>query len=275
MTAPTAASPGAPAHTGSNATRYLGLVVAGGMALLVALALVISPSSVEQGDAVRIMYVHVPSATTMYYGFGLCGFASAMYLWKRTEFWDLLAGAAAEVGLVFCGLALATGAIWGRPTWGSYWQWDARLTSTLLLFVLFTGYLAVRALQMDTAVRAKRAAYVALFAMIDLPIVHYSVDWWRSLHQEPTLARADPTIDGMLLFTLMTGMVVFTLLFVWLVMHRFRVEFLARRHETQGLAQAIEARRAEGAEPRARSLDLIAAEASTAGSSTEGLEATT
>ena len=246
MTAiPPVDAPGAPAHTGSTATRYLGFVVAGGLALLVALGLFISPPSIEQGDATRIMYIHVPSATTMYYGFGLAGFASAMYLWKKTEFWDLLAGAAAEVGLVFCGLALATGSIWGKPTWGSYWQWDARLTSTLLLFVLFSGYLAVRALQMDTAVRAKRAAFVALFAMIDLPIVHYSVDWWRSLHQEPTLARRDPEIDGMLLFSLMTGMLVFALLFTWLLIHRFRVEFLARRHETKGLADAIATRRAE------------------------------
>lgn len=242
--------------TGSRFTRGLGLVVLAGLALQVFLSFVASPADVNQQDAVRIMYVHVPSVFAMYAGFVLAMVGSAMYLWKRTEFWDTLAGAAAEIGALFCGLVLVTGSIWGKPTWGSYWEWDARMTSTALLFVSYIGYLVIRRLRMDPQVRSKRAAVFGLFAFLNVPIVHYSVDWWneRSLHQDSTITRLDPQIDDEMLFTLMTSITVFALLFTWMLIHRFRLEFLISRAEVSGLATAIDARRAEAglaaAEPR-------------------------
>jgi heme exporter protein C len=147
--------------------------------------------------------------------------------------------------VIFTGLCLLTGSLWGRPSWGAYWVWDARLTSTALLFLLYIGYLTVRRLPADTDVRNRRSAYVALLAFVDVPIVHFSVSWWRSLHQDATITRIDPTIHGLMLFSLMLGFAVFSLLYAWLLIHRFRVAWLEDEVEEQGLEQAIEARRAE------------------------------
>jgi heme exporter protein C len=139
--------------------------------------------------------------------------------------------------------------LWGRPTWGVFWVWDARLTSTALLLLLFLGYLAVRRLPADPEVRSKRAAVVALVAMLDVPIVHYSVDWWRSVHQPATVSRLDPTIEGLMLFTLMLALVVYLLFYLWMVIHRFRLEYLREQVDERGLAHAISERRAEAARP--------------------------
>ncbi|MPY96156.1 MAG: hypothetical protein GEV08_24760 [Acidimicrobiia bacterium] len=237
----------APPHTGSRTTRVLGVVVLVGLALLLLLGLALSPADAVQGDVVRIMYLHVPSAITAYLAFGVTALGSGMYLWKRSQFWDLAAGASAEIGVVFTALTLLTGSLWGRPTWGVYWVWDARLTTTALLLVLFIGYLAVRNLPGERHVRAKRAAVAGLVAFVDVPLVHYSVEWWRSLHQPATLTRLDPTIEGLMLFTLMTGIVVFLALYAWLVIHRFRVEFLREQLESRGLDDALAERRAEAA----------------------------
>ena len=121
--------------------------------------------------------------------------------------WDTVAVSAAEVGLVFTGLTLLTGMVWGRPTWGVYWTWDARLTTFSLLFLLYLGYLVVRRLPADMEVRNRRSAFVALLAFVDVPIVYLSVSWWRGLHQEATLSLST-TISGLMLFTLVLGIVV-------------------------------------------------------------------
>jgi heme exporter protein C len=235
-----------PTSTGSPVTRVLGVAVVVGLVLLTLLGLWWSPADQVQGDAVRIMYVHVPAAITAYISFAVTALGSAMYLWRRTFFWDLLAGASAEIGVVFTALTLVTGMLWGRPTWGTYWEWDPRLTTTALLLVLFLGYLAVRSAAGERRVRAKRAAVAGLVAFVDVPLVHYSVEWWRSLHQGPTITRLDPTIDGLMLFTLMTGIVVYAGLYVWLVVHRFRVQHLEEELAERGLAEAISERRREG-----------------------------
>ncbi|MDZ7732300.1 MAG: cytochrome c biogenesis protein CcsA [Acidimicrobiia bacterium] len=153
------------------------------------------------------------------------------------------------MGVVFTSLALVTGMLWGRPTWGVFWVWDARLTSTALLLLLFLGYLAVRRLPADPHIRSRRAAVVALIAIIDVPIVHYSVDWWRSVHQPATISRLDPTIDGLMLFTLMTGIAVFLLFYLWMLVHRFRLEYLREQVAEHGLEHAIAERRAEAVTP--------------------------
>lgn len=241
-----------PDGTASRGSRVFGIVLAIALVVFLAFALVLSPadsgpdaSENAMGQLVRIMYVHVPVAIACYLAFLVTAVGSAMYLWKKTEGWDLLAAASAEVGVVFTGLTLATGSIWGRIAWGSWWEWDARLTSTLLLFVMYLGYLALRRAVLDPVVRAKRAAVVGLVAFVNVPIVHYSVDWWRSLHQTATISRFDPTIDGLKLFTLLFGMVVVQALYVWLMIHRFRLQYAEAQLEAKGLDVALAERRAE------------------------------
>lgn len=234
--------------TSSGATRVLGGLALAGLALLLGYALVWSPADVVQGDAVRIMYVHVPTAILAFAACGITTFASAMWLRRRSEGWWVLGGAAAEVGLVFTAACLVTGSIWGRPTWGTYWDWDPRLTSTALLFILLVGYLALRQVDNesgDAAQRGMRGAMVGLLLFPNVMIVHYSVDWWRSLHQKATITRLDPTIEGTMLFTLMLGIAAFSLLFAWLLIHRFRVGWLEERAAAGGIDQALTERRAE------------------------------
>jgi heme exporter protein C len=234
-----------PAHTGSRFSRVLGALVALGLGLVAVLGLVISPADEVQGDAVRIMYVHVPSAIVAYLAFGVTALGSALYLWRRSDFWDATAAASAEIGVVFTSLTLVTGMLWGKPTWGTYWEWDPRLTTTALLLILFLGYLAVRGIAAERKVRARRSAIAGLVAFVDVPLVHYSVDWWRSLHQKATITRLSPTISGIMLFTLMTGIFVFIGLYLWLLIHRFRVQYLEDELAEGGLAEAIAERRRE------------------------------
>jgi heme exporter protein C len=234
--------------TASGATRALGGLTLAGMALLLGYALVWSPADVVQKDSVRIMYVHVPTAIVAFSACGLTTVASAMWLRKRTEGWWVLGGASAEVGLVFTGATLVTGSIWGRPTWGTYWDWDPRITSTTLLFILLVGYLALRRVDNESGLAAQRglrAAVVGLLLFPNVVIVHYSVDWWRSLHQTATITRLDPSIEGTMLFTLMLGIAVFFLVFAWLLVHRFRVGWLEERAGATGLDAALLERRAE------------------------------
>jgi len=233
-----------PEHTGSQTTRILGALTLAGFAAVLLLALVVSPPDQVQGDAARLIYVHVPVAIVMNLAFAVTAIGSIMWLWKKSRWWDTAAASAAEVGVVFTGLTLLTGMIWGRPTWGVYWTWDARLTSSLLLFLMYLGYLVVRRLPADMEVRNRRSAWVALLAFIDVPIVYFSVEWWRSLHQSATLSL-NTTISGTMLFTLCVSIAMFITCFVWLLVHRFRVAWLQDEAEMSGLAAAIDERRAE------------------------------
>jgi heme exporter protein C len=238
----------APPTTASPATRVLGGLSLAGLGLLLAYALVWSPADRVQQDAVRLMYVHVPTALVAFTGCFLTSLAALGWLRRRSEGWWVLGGATAEVSLLFTGLCLFTGSVWGRPTWGTYWQWDPRLTSTTLLFVLLVGYLALRRLDDeagDGAQRGRRSAVVGLLLVPNVAVVHYSVDWWRSLHQPATISRLNPTISGEMLFTLMLGIAVFGLIFAWLVLHRFRVGWLESQVDRTGLDVALAERRAE------------------------------
>ena len=241
-----------PVGTASPVTRVLGGLSLAGLALLLAYAFVWSPADVTQHDAVRLMYVHVPSAIVAFAACLLTTLASAMWLRRRSTGWWVLGGATAEVGAVFTGITLVTGSIWGRPTWGTFWQWDPRITSTTLLGILLVGFLALRRIDDETgdaSQRGVRAAIVGLLLFPNVVIVHYSVDWWRSLHQPATITRLDPTIEGTMLFTLMLGIVVFGLVFAWLLVHRFRLGWLDDRVGASGLDQALVDRRAEGGVP--------------------------
>jgi len=238
--------------TGTKATRALGIVCLAGTALLGFLGLVGTPEDEVQRDTVRILYIHAPAAWVAYLAFGVTALASVLYLWKRTRSltWDRLAGASAEIGVLFTAVTLATGMIWGHLSWGVYWTWDARLTTTALLFVLFLGYLALRRMPAEPEVRAKRAAILGIIAFIDVPIVHQSVEWWRTLHQDATVLRRDlqVQIEGIMLFTLFLGFVVFTLIYAWLLLHRTRIAVMEDALDEHGLELALEERRAEGVE---------------------------
>lgn len=243
-----------PDGTSSRGSRIFGFVLAPAVLTFLAVALFISPpdsgpdaSENSMGELVRIMYVHVPVAVACYLAFFVTAAASVMYLIRKTEGWDTLAAASAEVGVVFTVLTLATGSIWGHIAWGTWWEWDPRLTSTLLMLIVYVGYLALRRAVIDPVVRAKRAAVVGLVAFANVPIVHYSVDWWRGIHQPATISRLDPTIDGMKLFALMFGMFVAMAVYTWLMIHRFRLQFAENRLEARGLDVALTERRAEAA----------------------------
>ncbi|HUQ63197.1 MAG TPA: cytochrome c biogenesis protein CcsA [Acidimicrobiales bacterium] len=225
------------------------------LGLTVWLALFVSPADVNQKDAVRLLYLHVPTAwIAMYVSFGVTTVASVLWLWKRTRSpkWDLLAGASAEIGVLFIGLTLIIGSIWGKTTWGVWWTWDARLTLTAVLLVLYLGYLAVRRAPAATEVRAKRAAFVALAAAVDIPIVHFAVEWWRTLHQPASILDdrrlLDPQIHGSMGTTLWVGVLAFTLLYSWLLLKRYRLAQMEQQIEDARLDEAIAERRAEAEE---------------------------
>ncbi len=243
-TAPTVGND--PAGTGSRGTRVLGAFIAAGIPTLLLFAFALSPEDDSMRDAVRLLYIHVPVAILTYVAFGLTAVASAGYLWKRTRWWDTLAHASAEIGVVFCGLTLVTGSIWGRPTWNTWWEWgDVRLVTTLVLFLVFVGYLAFRRVPADPEVRARRAAVLGIIGAINIPIVNRSVEWWENstLHQRSSLT--DGNLEDLTLFTWFLGTVVLGAAFLWLLVHRFRLAWLEDEVERQGLASALDERRAE------------------------------
>ena len=236
--------------TGTRATRVVGVVTILVMAWVVVSGLIFTPQDVVQGESVRIMYVHVPSAWIAYLAFIVTAVASAGWLFgkKHSMGFDRFAGASAEVGVMFMAITLITGSLWGRLTWGEFWQWDPRLTTTAFLFVTYLGYLAVRRLEGSKEQRARRSAVVAMLAVLEIPLVHFSVVLWRSLHQGAIVLNpsGDVKMDGLMLFTLFGGVVGFTLVFVWLVLHRQRTMLLVDIANSQGLDAAIATRRAEG-----------------------------
>jgi len=219
------------------------------LAVLVLYGLVISPTDAVQGDAARLIYVHVPAAWSAYLAFGVTTLASILYLVPKTRnlVWDRIAGASAELGVIFCGLTLFLGSVWGRPVWGIWWTWDARITTTAVLFFLYLGYLALRRVPGAIETRAKRVAIVAIIASIDIPIVHFSVTWWRTLHQEGTIFNPElnAKITGVMAFTLWFGVLAFTLLYFTLLRARTRLLALEAVLEDRALDVAIAVRRDE------------------------------
>ena len=237
----------APAHTGSRTTRVLGVITLVAVALWAFLGLYATPPDVVQGEAVRLIYVHVPVVMTAFLAAFITSVASAVWLWKRSQWWDLVASSSAELSAVFTAATLLTGAIWGGAAWGTFWVWDARLTSTAMLMLLLLGYLALRGAPGSPESQARRAAIVGLLLVPNVMIVRQSVDWWRSLHQPATINLLGNTqIRGVMLFTFVFGLAVMALVWLWLMIHRFRVGWLEHQIESSDLAEAITQRRAEG-----------------------------
>ena len=194
-----------------------------------------APPDRVQGNLQRLMYVHVPAAWLAFLAFGLTLLGSAGWLWRREDRYDLLAAASAEVGVFFTGLAIVLGSIWGKPVWGVWWTWDPRLITTALLFFVYLGYLALRRATLDPALRARRSAVFGVVAFVQVPIVHLSVLWWRSLHQPPTVLRpGDPTIDHVMLAALLLNLVAFTALFAMLLRSRIRLAAAEEELELAG-----------------------------------------
>ncbi|NJD27145.1 MAG: cytochrome C biogenesis protein [Chloroflexi bacterium] len=183
------------------------------------------PADAAQGDVQRIMYVHVPSAWLAYLAFFVTLAAGLLFLRRQDLRFDRVAVASAEIGLVLTGLTIATGAIWGKATWGKWWDWDPRLTTTAILFVIYAGYLLLRQSIVDRRRRARLAAVFGTVAFLNVPIVHFSVLWWRGLHQPPTVIRpGDPTIDHLLLAELLASVASFTLVYLWVLRRRVDLE---------------------------------------------------
>lgn len=192
---------------------------------VVAVGLFVVPPDRLQGQVQRIMYVHVPSAWIAYLAFLITFAASVRYLWRRDLGADRLAASSAEVGLVFTAVAIVTGAIWGKATWGVWWDWDPRLTTTALLLVIYAGYILIRGSIVDRVRRARAGAVIGIVGFANVPIVHFSVLWWRSLHQPPTIIQpGDPTIDHLLLVELLASVLAVTMLFLYLLNRRLELE---------------------------------------------------
>ncbi len=205
-----------------GALTVLGLL---GLVAVYILALAYTPTEVRQGLAQKIFYVHAPAAWAALMAFSLVGIVSGLYLWLRDERLDRFAASSAEVGLVFSVIMLTTGPIWGKPVWGTWWTWDARLTLTLFLFFLFVGYLALRAALEDPGERGRFAAVVGLLGLVLVPFVHLSVYLFRTLHPQPVLVKPSaPSMPPEMLRTLLISFGVFTLLYLGFVMVRYGLQ---------------------------------------------------
>lgn len=198
--------------------------------------LVLAPADYQQGEAFRIVYVHAPSAWLSMFVYGTMAVAAAIGLVWRIKLAHAVAAAAAPVGASFTFLALATGSIWGKPMWGTWWVWDARLTSELLLLFLYAGVMALRA-SIDDRDRADRASgLLAIVGVVNLPIIHYSVYWWNTLHQGSTLTKlGKPSMSGDMLWPLLTMFLAFSLYFGAVLLVRLRAEILLRERDATWL----------------------------------------
>jgi heme exporter protein C len=198
----------------------------------------ISPPDRDMGHLQKIMYVHVPAAWNAFIAFFIVFVASIAYLWKKDERHDLLAASAAEVGAVLTALTLILGSIWGRPTWGVWWTWDARLTSTAVLLLIFVGYLALRAFTEDHERRARWSAAVGILGALNVPIVYMSVRWWRTLHQ---VQSSPSTVDPEYTWGLRVNAIAFLIVLIYFVHTRYKAARVEREAERRMDAAALAA----------------------------------
>lgn len=207
----------------------LALVLVAGVYVM---ALKYTPTEVRQGLAQKIFYIHVPAAWSALLAFSLVGIASALYLWLKDQRLDLFAESSAEVGIAFAVVMLTTGPIWGKPVWGTWWTWDARLTLTLFLFFLFLGYMALRAALSDRSERARFSAVVGILGLILVPFIHVSVYLFRTLHPAPIVLKpSKPSLPPEMLQTFLYSFAATTLLYIGFVTTRYGLALVARQRE--------------------------------------------
>lgn len=200
-----------------------------------------SPSDYQQGEGYRILFVHVPAAILSMGVYALMAAASLVYLVWRIKLADIIAAASAPLGALFAALALITGSLWGKPMWGTWWIWDARLTSELILLFLYCGAIALRSAIPDLERSSRATSILILIGVIDLPIIHYSVYWWNTLHQQSTLLKVGaPSIAPSMLYPLLAMIVAFASYFAAVVLMRARYELLKRERQTQWVGQIFQ-----------------------------------
>ena len=237
-------------HAFANPARFLRIarpatawLLWTGLALSIvgaAIGLAYTPPDYLQGETVRILYIHVPAAWLGMAGWGAIAAASVSQIVWRHPLAAVAGRAAAPVGATFAALCLATGSIWGRPTWGTWWEWDGRLTSMLILFFLYLGYIALASAERERGGEGRIAAIFGLVGAINLPIIHYSVLWWRTLHQGQSISISGSTIDRSLLVPLPLTMIGFTALFAAVMLMRMRGELAQTRIEGRLRRRAAE-----------------------------------
>ena len=208
--------------------NYFLLWLTGGaiLAAMVAIFLYV-PTEKTEGAVQRIMYFHIPAAWLMFFAFFVVFLSSILFLWKKEREWDIYAHASAEIGVVFCSLVLITGPIWAKPIWGAWWVWDARLTSTLILWLIYVAYLMLRGQTDPGSMRARYAAVLGIVGFLDVPLIHFSVLWWRAFHPQPKVITPEGFGAGMdtaMLITLFISLGAFTLLYFALMGHRIQQE---------------------------------------------------
>lgn len=213
--------------------RHSKVITAFGWVSLVLLGLTIygaffyAPTEAVQGIHQRIFYIHVPIAWIAFLAFFVVFVGSAVYLRRRSLTWDRIAWASAEVGVVFTTLVLITGALWGRPIWGTWWTWDPKLTTTLVLWFIYVGYLMLRSYVAEPERAARYCAVVGLVGFVDVPIVYFSTTWWRALHPTAMIVTDDgPALPASMLWVFFLSLIAFNTLYVYLVAHRVRAERL-------------------------------------------------
>ena len=205
----------------------LGVATLVGMVVALWLILIYTPVELVQGASQKIFYFHLASVWNAYLSFFFVFVASILYLRRASPATDRFARAWAEVGVVFISITLISGAIWGKPIWGTYWSWDPRLTTTLLLWIIYVVYLMLRGFVGDPERGRRYAAIVGIIGFIDVPIVHMSVRWWRTLHPDPIVANAEgPDLPMSMWYTVLYCIVVFTLLAIFLVRQRLQIDEL-------------------------------------------------
>jgi heme exporter protein C len=208
---------------GIKAANWLGLIMLATMVGAIFMVFVYVPTEASQGIVQRIFYFHVPCAWVAFAAFTLVALSGVFYLWLGQQVWDDLAHAAAEVGMLFCSLVLITGAIWAKPIWGTWWTWDSRLTTTLILWLLYAGYLMLRVMAAEEPQVGRLAAVVGIVAAADIPVIVVSVRLWRTIHPAVIVTRqgSHGLEDARMVATLLVSMVAFTALCAWLLMLRF------------------------------------------------------
>lgn len=225
----TPASPGRKAIRVGLALTALGIL---GLAAVYFIAIEHTPTEIRQGLAQKIFYLHAPAAWSALLSFSLVGIVSVLYLWLQDSRLDLFAASAVEVGLVFSLVMLTTGPIWGKPVWGTWWTWDPRLTLTLLLFLIFVGYLALRAALSDQSERARFSAVVGIMGLLLVPFVHLSVYLFRTMHPTPIVLKPSrPSLPPEMLRTLMLSMAVATVLCLGFMLVRYGLALRAHADE--------------------------------------------
>ncbi len=202
----------------------LGLMTLGLMLASIFMVFEWVPTEEDQGIVQRIFYFHVPCAWVAFAAFGIVAIAGVFYLWLKDQIWDDLGYAAAEIGMVFCTLVLITGSLWAKPIWGTWWTWDSRLTTTFILWLLYGGYLMLRAMADDTPEVARFGAVIGIVAALDVPVVILSVRLWRTIHPAVLITRSGEhgLEDPRMVVTLLVALTAFTALFGWLLMLRFQ-----------------------------------------------------